>query len=69
MQMIKTSELLWNIINALVFTHNNVRTCPYQPWQNVDERIMSTLNLALQNISSSKDPHGTPYEEELQINI
>ena len=28
-----------------------VRTCPYQSWQNLAERIMSTLNLALQNVS------------------
>lgn len=28
-----------------------VRTCPYQSWQNVAERVMSTLNLALQNVS------------------
>ena len=28
-----------------------VRTCPYQSWTNLAERIMSTLNLALQNIS------------------
>ena len=27
------------------------RTCPYQSWQNIAERIMSTLNLALMNIS------------------
>ena len=25
------------------------RTCPYQSWQNIAERIMSTLNLALMN--------------------
>ena len=28
-----------------------VRTCPYQSWQNLAERVMSTLNLALQNVS------------------
>ena len=28
-----------------------VWTCPYQSWQKVAERIMSTLNLALQNVS------------------
>ena len=27
------------------------RTCPYQSWQNIAERIMSTLNLALMNVS------------------
>ena len=31
-----------------------VRSCPYQSWQNVAERIMSTLNLALQNISLAR---------------
>ena len=28
-----------------------IRTCPYQSWTNVAERVMSTLNLALQNVS------------------
>ena len=28
-----------------------VRTCPYQSWTNIAEWIMSTLNLALQNVS------------------
>ena len=28
-----------------------VRTCPYQSWQNIAERVMSTLNFALQNVS------------------
>ena len=31
-----------------------VRTCPYQSWTNVAERIMSTLNLALQNVSLAR---------------
>ena len=31
-----------------------VRTCPYQSWQNVAERIMSTLNLAFQNVSLAR---------------
>ena len=31
-----------------------VRTCPYQSWQNVAERVMSTLNLALQNASLAR---------------
>ena len=31
-----------------------VRTCPYQSWQNIAERIMSTLNLALQNVSLAR---------------
>ena len=28
-----------------------VRTCPYQSWTNPAERVMSILNLALQNVS------------------
>ena len=28
-----------------------IRTCPYQSWSNLAERVMSTLNLALQNVS------------------
>lgn len=28
-----------------------VRTCPYQSWSNTAERVMSLLNLALQNVS------------------
>ena len=28
-----------------------VRTCPYQSWVNPAERVMSVLNLALQNVS------------------
>jgi hypothetical protein len=28
-----------------------IRTCPYQSWQNIAERVMATLNLALQNVS------------------
>ena len=31
-----------------------VRTCPYQSWQNLAEPIMSTLNLALQNVSLAR---------------
>ena len=31
-----------------------VRTCPYQSWTNVAARIMSTLNLALQNVSLAR---------------
>ena len=28
-----------------------VRTCPYQTWTNPAERVMSVLNLTLQNVS------------------
>ena len=31
-----------------------VRTCPYQSWSNLAERVMSTLNLSLQKISLSR---------------
>ena len=31
-----------------------IRTCPYQSWTNLAERIMSTLNLALQNVSLAR---------------
>ena len=30
------------------------RTCPYQSWQNIVERVMSTLNLALMNVSLAR---------------
>lgn len=35
-----------------------VRTCPYQSWTNIAERIMSTLNLALQNVSLARQSMG-----------
>ena len=31
-----------------------VRTCPYQSWQNLAERVMSTLNFALLNVSLAR---------------
>ena len=31
-----------------------IRTCPYQSWTNLAERVMSTLNLALQNVSLAR---------------
>ena len=31
-----------------------VRICPYQSWQNIAERIMSTLNLGLQNVALAR---------------
>lgn len=31
-----------------------VQTCPYQSWQNLAERVMATLNFALQNVSLSR---------------
>lgn len=38
------------------------RTCPYQLWTNIAERIMSTLNLALQNVSLAKVSMGAHAE-------
>ena len=40
----------------------HVRTCPYQSWQNVAERVMSTLNLALQNVSLSRSSMPAEFE-------
>ena len=43
------------LVQSLGFIHVvHVRTCPYQSWQNIAERVMSTLNLALQNVSLSR---------------
>ena len=40
-----------------------VRTCPYQLWQNVAERVMSTLNLALQNVSLARNAMPERFEQ------
>ena len=40
-----------------------VRTCPYQSWQNVAERVMSTLNLALQNVSLARTKMSDRFEK------
>ena len=40
-----------------------VRTCPYQSWQNVAERIMSMLNLALQNVALSRTSMTHQFEQ------
>lgn len=39
-----------------------VRTCTYQSWQNVAKRVMSTLNLALQNVSLEQTRMVPEYE-------
>ena len=39
-----------------------VRTCPYQSWTNVAERVMSTLNLALQNVSLARTAMADHFE-------
>lgn len=42
-----------------------VRTCPYQIWTNLAERIMSTLNLALQNVPLSHKEMSSEAESRL----
>ena len=39
-----------------------LRTCPYQSWQNIAERIMSTFNLALQNVSLARSRMDPEFE-------
>ncbi len=39
-----------------------IRTCPYQSWRNLAERVMSVLNLALQNVSLSRQPMEDDFE-------
>ena len=41
------------------------RTCPYQSWQNIVERVMSTLNLALMNIALARNE--LPQDQERLI--
>ena len=43
-----------------------VRTCPYQSWANLGERVMSTLNLALQNVSLAQKRMSEEAEASLQ---
>ena len=43
-----------------------VRTCPYQSWQNIAERVMSTLNLALQNVSFERSAMSAEYEKAVK---
>ena len=40
-----------------------VRTCPYQSWQNIAERIMSTLNLGLQNVALARKEMPEEFEK------
>ena len=40
-----------------------VRTCPYQSWQNIAERVMSTLNLCLQNVSLCRKAMPEKFEQ------
>ena len=39
-----------------------VRTCPYQSWQNLAERVTSTLTLALQNVSLARSKMADEFE-------
>lgn len=43
-----------------------VRTCPYQSWQNIVERVMSTLNLVLQNVSLEYSAMTFEYEKAVK---
>ena len=45
-----------------------VRTCPYQSWHNIAERIMSTLNLALQNVSLARTKMSHACEQKIKKN-
>ena len=42
------------------------RTCPYQSWQNIAERVMSTLNLALMNIALARKEVPEEFERLLR---
>lgn len=39
-----------------------IRTCPYQFWQNIAERVMATLNFALQNVSLARSSMPPEFE-------
>ena len=43
-----------------------VRTCPFQSWQNLAERVMSTLNFALQNVSLSRSKMSEQLEDMIK---
>ena len=43
-----------------------VRTCPYQSWQNIAERVMSTFNLALQNVSIERSAMPPEHEQAVK---
>ena len=40
-----------------------MRTCPTQSWTNMAERVMSVLNLALQNVSTEREKMEPRFEE------
>ena len=43
-----------------------VQTCPYRSWQNIAERVMSTLNLALQNVSLERSAMSPEHERAVK---
>ena len=43
-----------------------VCTCPFQSWQNLAERVMSTLNFALQNVSLSRSKMSEQLEDMIK---
>ena len=43
-----------------------IRTCPYQSWSNMAERVMSTLNLALQNVSLAREEMAPELEAKIR---
>ena len=46
-----------------------MQMCPYQSWTNPAERVMSTLNLALQNVSLMRDKMDEEMERAISIRI
>ena len=45
-----------------------IHTCLYQSWQNIAERIMSTLNLGLQNVALARKEMPEEYEKLIANN-
>ena len=43
-----------------------IQTCPYQSWTNPAERVMSILNLALQNVSLERTAMDEESEKKLK---
>lgn len=39
-----------------------IRTCPHQSWKNLAERVMATLNFALQNVSLARSSMPPEFE-------
>ena len=45
-----------------------MRECPSQSWTNLEERVMSVLNLALQNVATEGDEMESYFEEMVRRN-